>query len=314
MATAHTIGLGCMGMSGFYGSAGERESIATIRRALDLGITLLDSADMYGSGHNEELIGRAIAGRRDEVRLATKFGLRREGDWSSVDNRPEWIRAACERSLARLGTDVIDVYYMARRDPDVPIEESIGAMAELVHAGKVRALGLSEVSAETLAAACAVHPIAALQSEWSLFTRGIERAIVPVAREHGVALVAASPLGRGELAAPPEIAPEGDLRRFFPRFAPANRVRNRAAAARLDAIAAALGCTRAQLALAWLLAQGADVTPIPGARRVRHLEENAAAAGILLSGAELEEIDRALPAGIVAGERYPAPGMAVIEH
>ena len=308
------IGLGCMGMSGFYGAAGARESLATIGRALELGVDLLDSSDMYGSGQNEELVGRAVAGRRHEVRVATKFGLRREGDWSSIDNSPEWIRTACELSLRRLGVEAIDLYYMARRDPDVPIEESVGAMAELVREGKVRAIGLSEVSAATLAAACAVHPIAALQSEWSLFTRSIEREILPVARRLGVAIVPASPLGRGELAGALEVSAEGDLRRFFPRFQPQNRRHNRAAAARLRELAAGAGCTPAQLALAWLLHQGDDVTPIPGTTRIGHLEENVAAAAVELGDEQLRALDEAFPSGTAAGERYPPPGMATLER
>jgi aryl-alcohol dehydrogenase-like predicted oxidoreductase len=308
------IGLGCMGMSGFYGEADEHESIATIRRALDLGVTLLDSSDMYGSGHNELVVGRAIGGRRDEVVLATKFGLRREGDWSSIDNRPQWIHEACDASLKRLGVDYLDLYFMARRDPDVPIEESVGAMAELIQAGKVRHLGLSEVSASTLRAACAVHPIAALESEWSLFTRGIEREILPAARELDVAIVPCSPLGRGELTGALEISSGRDLRRFFPRFAPENRGSNRDAVEPLLALAAGAGCTPAQLALAWLLHQGDDVTPIPGTTRVSHLEENAGAVELPLTGEELQLLDAAFPPGVASGMRYPDPGMATLEH
>ena len=303
-----------MGLSGFYGQADERESIATVQRAIELGLTFLDSADMYGSGHNETLLGRAIAGRRDEVQLATKFGLRREGDWSSVDNRPEWIREACDASLQRLGVDCIDLYYMARRNPDVPIEESVGAMAELVQVGKVRHLGLSEVSAHTLRSASAVHPIAALQSEWSLFSRGIEHEILPTARALGVVIVASSPLGRGELSGRLELSSEGDLRRFFPRFAPEHRGRNLEIIRRARWIAAQAGCTPAQLALSWLLHQDADATPIPGTKRIGHLQENAAAVDIELTREHLHALDAAFPPGVATGERYPAPGMATLEH
>jgi aryl-alcohol dehydrogenase-like predicted oxidoreductase len=301
-------------MSGFYGPVDEHDSIATIRRAVDLGVTLLDSSDMYGSGHNELLVGRAIRGRRDEVTLATKYGLRREGDWGSIDNRPEWIHQACDASLQRLGVDHVDVYFMARRDPDVPIEESVGAMAGLVQAGKVRELGLSEVSAGTLRAACAVHPIAALESEWSLFTRGIEREILPTARELDVTIVPCSPLGRGELTGALEISAERDLRRLFPRFAAENRVRNREAVEVAVTLAERAGCTPAQLALAWLLHQGADVTPIPGTTKLQHLEQNVGALEVRLTDELLHAIDAAFPPGMVKGERYPAPGMATLEH
>jgi len=303
-----------MGMSEFYGATDEAEALATLERALDLGVTFLDTADLYGSGANEQLIGRGVAGRRDEVQLATKFAQRREGDRRWIDNSPEWIREACDASLRRLGVEHIDLYYMHRRDPDVPIEESVGAMAELVQAGKVRHLGLSEVSAATLRAACAVHPIAALQSEWSLFTRGLEDELVPAARELGVGLVPYSPLGRGELGGALSIDDDADFRRFLPRFQGENRDHNLALVERVRELAGELGCTTAQLALAWLLHQGDDVVPIPGTRRVRYLEENAAAADIRLSEEQLARIEAAVPAGAAAGDRYPPAGMATVER
>jgi aryl-alcohol dehydrogenase-like predicted oxidoreductase len=309
------IGLGCMGMSEFYGASDEEESVATIQHALDIGVTFLDTSDMYGTGHNERLVGRAVAGRRDEAQIATKFGIRREGGERSIDNSPDWIRAACEASLTRLGVERIDLYYMHRRDPDVPIEDSVGAMAELVREGKVAQLGLSEVSAATLRAACAVHPIAALQSEWSLFTRGLEEEIVPAARELGVGIVPYSPLGRGELTgALGEITGDSDFRRSAPRFQPENRERNLQLVERLRGIANELGCTPAQLALAWLLHQGDDVVPIPGTKRIRYLDENAAAAEIQLSDEQLRELDELFPPGVAAGERYPAGSMDTVER
>ena len=308
------IGLGSMGMSGFYGRADDSESIAAIRSALDLGVTMVDTSDMYGSGHNEKLVGRAIAGRRDELLVATKFALRREGDWSAIDNRPEWVREACESSLRRLGIDHIDLYYMARRNPDVPIEESVGAMAELVQEGKVGHLGLSEVSAGTLRAAHAVHPIAALQSEWSLFTRGREDELVPTARELGVGIVASSPLGRGELTGRLAALAACDRRVVFPRFQAPNRDRNLSRVARLAELARTIGATPAQLALAWLLHQGEDVVPIPGTRSVRHLEENAAAAAVEMSHEHLSALDDAFMPGLAAGDRYPRAGMATLER
>ena len=311
--TVSEIGLGCMGMSEFYGATDEAQSLETIRRSLDLGVTFLDTSDMYGSGHNEGLVGRAIEGRRDEVQLATKFAVRRDGGRRSIDNSPEWIHRACEASLRRLGTDHIDLYYMHRRSPDVPIEESVGAMAELVEQGKVRRLGLSEVSPATLRAAAAVHPIAALQSEWSLFTREIEAEIVPTARELGVGLVPYSPLGRGELTGQLEISGDDDFRSSLPRFQAENRGRNLERLETVRTVAEDSGATPAQIALAWLLHQGEDVAPIPGTKRVRYLEENAAAVEIELSAEQLERLEEAFPPGATAGDRYLESGMASVE-
>jgi aryl-alcohol dehydrogenase-like predicted oxidoreductase len=309
--TVSTLGLGCMGMSQSYGPADRDESIATIHRALDLGVTFLDTSDMYGSGHNEQLVAKAIAGRRDEVQLATKFAIRRENGQRRIDNSPEWIREACEGSLRRLGVERIDLYYMHRRSPEVPIEESVGAMAELVAQGKVAHIGLSEVNAETLRAANAVHPIAALQSEWSLFTRELEREIVPTARELGVGIVPYSPLGRGELTGSVDMSADDDFRRGSPRFQEGNRERNLERVERAREIAEEVGCTPAQLALAWLLHQGDDVAPIPGTRRPHRVEENAAAADVELSGEQLRALEEAFPPGATAGDRYA--DMAAVE-
>lgn len=289
-------GLGCMGMSEFYGPTNEGQARATLERALELGVTMFDTADMYGLGANEEFLGPFIRPHRDRIVIATKFGYSRSAsnpdDWS-LDNRPEHIRAAVDRSLKRLGIDTIDLYYMHRRNPDVPLQESVGAMAELVTAGKVRHLGLSEVSAEELWAAHAIHPIAALQSEWSLFTRGIEACIVPVAAELGVAIVPYAPLGRGLLTGKllPETLADDDARKTFPRFATANSADNQALVTIIREAAAARDITAAQLALAWVhdraRAHGVTVVPIPGTRRVERLEENIAAAALTLSASEL---------------------------
>ena len=314
-----TIGLGCMGMSEFYGAADEGEAIATIHRALDLGVTFLDTADMYGPFTNERLVGRAIKGRRGEAVLATKFGNERraDGSWVGVNGRPEYVRAACDASLARLGVDVIDLYYQHRVDPSVPIEDTVGAMADLVRAGKVRFLGLSEAAPATIRRAHATHPITALQTEYSLWTRDVEGEILPTVRELGIGFVAYSPLGRGFLTGrfrSPGDLPEGDFRKSSPRFEPENFAANRALAARVEAIAFRLGVTPGQLALAWVLAQGRDVVPIPGTKRVRYLEENAAAAAITLTPAILAELDAAVPRGATAGARYPEAAMRAVNR
>jgi len=308
------IGLGCMGMSEFYGVGDERESIAVIHRALSLGVTLLDTADVYGPYTNEELVGRAIRDRRDRVVLATKFGNQRgaDGAWIGVNGRPEYVRSACDASLRRLGVDHVDLYYQHRVDRTVPIEETVGAMAELVRAGKVRHLGLSEASPETVRRAHAVHPIAALQTELSLWTREVEDGVLPVARELGIGFVAYSPLGRGFLAGRFRSESDfgaGDFRRHHPRFQGENLRRNLELADRVAALAKAKGVTPSQLALAWVLALGSDVVPIPGTKRLRYLEENVAAAAIRLDADDLRRLDEAAPKGAAAGARYPEAAM-----
>ena len=309
------MGLGCMGMSEFYGSRVVAESLRTIHRALEVGITFLDTADVYGPYTNEQLVGRAIRDRRDGVVLATKFGNVRgpDGSWAGINGRPEYVRQACDASLSRLGVDHIDLYYQHRVDPKVPIEETVGAMADLVRAGKVRHLGLSEAGAPTIRRAQAVHPIAALQTEYSLWTRDPEDEIIPTCRELGIGFVAYSPLGRGFLSGQirrlEDLAPD-DWRRHNPRFQGENFAKNVALVVRIEQLARAKGCTPSQLALAWVLAQGDDVVPIPGTKRVRYLEENAAAVAVRLTAAELAEIDAASPRNVAAGDRYPAAGMA----
>ncbi len=308
------VGLGCMGMSEFYGAADERESIATVHRAIDLGVTFLDTADMYGPFRNEELLGRALRDRRDRVVLATKFGNERraDGSWVGINGRPDYVRQACEASLRRLGTDHVDLYYQHRVDPTVPIEDTVGAMAELVRAGKVRHLGLSEAAPATIRRAHRVHPIAALQTEYSLWSRDPEDEILPTLRELGIGFVPYSPLGRGFLTGRfrrPEDLPEGDFRRNSPRFQGENFARNVALLERVRELAAARGVKPSQLALAWVLAQGPDVAPIPGTTTRAHLEENAAAVAIALSKGERARIDEVAPRGAFSGERYPPEAM-----
>jgi aryl-alcohol dehydrogenase-like predicted oxidoreductase len=303
-------GLGCMGMSEFYGDVDEQEAMATIHRALELGVNFLDTADMYGPFTNERLVGRAIAGRRDEIVLATKFGNVRgpNGERLGIRGDAAYVREACEASLERLGTDHIDLYYQHRVDPEVPIEETVGAMAELVGEGKVRHLGLSEASSDTLRRAHAVHPITALQSEYSLWTRDLEGRILPTVRELGIGFVAYSPLGRGFLSGrftSPDELPEGDFRRTHPRFQGENFMRNLRIVERVRELAGGKGVTPAQLALAWVLHRGDDVVPIPGTKRRRYLEENLAAGEIDLSDEDLRRLDEAAPPGETAGDRYP---------
>jgi aryl-alcohol dehydrogenase-like predicted oxidoreductase len=317
------IGLGCMGMSWAYGTADERESVRALHRALDLGVTLLDTADVYGAGANEELIGRTLAGRRDEFLLATKFGMRSHGATARsdrpdtyVDTSPAYVRQAADASLRRLGFGTIDLYYAHRRDPNVPIEDTVAAMAGLVADGKVRHLGLSEVSAATLRAAHAVHPIAAVQVEYSLFSREPEQELLATCRELGVALVAYSPVGRGLLTGSmtrADTLDADDFRRVaLPRFNDANLDTNLKLAEAVRAVAVEIGATPAQAALAWLLAQDDLVIPIPGTKRVAYLEENVAAAGLTLTAAQVAALHAAVPAGAVAGDRYAELGMRLV--